>query len=121
MIGNQQFKLQGTLPLGNGHDLPDAAKERIVCDVQCAREPELAGKFTGAGHPVLAKHGDLRRRADADVFAHAECLQAAQALDEFGVLSKQVCLDDSKPADPSSGSVDRGMARQRIKRIASGG
>ncbi len=76
---NEQLELQGLFDLVDCHDLADPAEERIARLIDVIGQPQPIGELTRAHDPALAESVDGRGRADADILAHAEGLQAVQA------------------------------------------
>src|SRR5580704_3463407 len=114
--GDEELEFQRILQLADRHHLADAAEEGIARLIDLAGELELFGEREPAFHPALAKCRNLVPRADADIFAHAEGLQAIDGA--RGLMAEAVAGDVEIETARGNRAALRGDG---IDRIASGG
>src|SRR5271165_1855294 len=112
---DQQFEFQRLLELTDRHYLTCPTEERIARGRDLVREPQLISQLLSALDPALSELGDLPGGGDADIFAHAERLQAIEIPGGFApeAIASNI---ESQPADRH-----RTTARhQRVNRVTSG-
>ncbi len=112
---DQQLELQRLLDLGVRHDLAAAAEERVARLLDAIGQAEAIRDLRRPRHPALTEVADLRRRADADIFPHAEALQSVEIL--RGLVAEAIARHVEQQAACRHVPAAR---RQRIDRIASG-
>ena len=61
-------------------DGADAAEERIRCRVHAELQAHRGRNALGAFHPAVTERSHIFRRADADIFTHAERLEPVEML-----------------------------------------
>ena len=113
--GDQQLQFQRLLELADRHHLASAAEERVACGSDPVGQPQFVRQALGLPGPSLPETGHLLGRADIDIFAHAERLQA---IEMPGRLPPEAVAGhvEAQPA-----ARDRAAARrQRIHGVAGG-